>query len=88
MFDNVKVCSGCALPNSIAKVETSFTIEDVTKCLRHLKCSLVLPKNSKRSCCLSCKNGKRCLAQKIVRLKKYGDLQRIRLTVSPTKEKK
>ena len=56
MFDNVKVCSGCALPNSIAKVETSFAIEDISKCLRHLNCSLVLPKNSKCSCCISCKN--------------------------------
>ena len=88
MFDNVKVCSGCASPNSIGKVETSFAIEDLSKCLRHLNCSLVLPKNSKRSCCLSCKNGKKCLAQKIVRLKKYSVLQRIRLKVSPPKEKK
>ena len=57
-FDNLKVCSGCASPNSVRNVENSIAVRDPSGYLRHLKCSLVNPIGTKSTSCKRCSEGK------------------------------
>ena len=87
-FNHLKVCLGCASPDSVRNIETSFAIRDSSGYLRHLKCSLVVKNETKRSCCETCKKGKKSLTQKTIRMQKMTDHKRLVLQMSPAKKKK
>ena len=87
-FYGFKFCTGCASPTSVRNLENSFAVRDCEGRLRHAKCSLIMAntgETTKRSCCESCRKGKRALANKTIRLKKRKEHQRINFKLSPTK---
>ena len=87
-FRNRKVFLGCASPDSVRNVENSFAIRDSLGRLRHLKCSLVMKNQTKRSCCETCKKGKKTFKQKTMRQQKMTEHKRLVLHMSPSKKEK
>ncbi|XP_043468847.1 uncharacterized protein LOC122502731 isoform X1 [Leptopilina heterotoma] len=86
-FNKVKVCLGCASPNTIQNIENSFAVRDSAGYLRHTKCSLIIT-SKKRLSCETCSKAKKTLAKKFMRFKKINEQRRIVLKMSPTKKYK
>ena len=87
-FDNFRVCSGCASPDSVTNIENSFEIRDPSGHLRHLKCSLLIPIGTESLSCERCTKGKRTLRKKGIRLQRITEQRRLIFHMSPSKKEK
>lgn len=79
IFNRFKICEGCASPNTIENIEKTTLFRDSLGFLRHKQCNLLLnlEENGNKKYCLPCKKARNTISNKIVRLKRQQDLQRI-----------
>ena len=84
-----RLCSGIASSNDETnEVKVSTIHQDKEGVWRSDQCSLFLPGTTRNGCCEKCRDGKRVIARKILRMKECSQLKRLYVSLTEPQQRK